>query len=84
MKTFMVEAFNNLCKITVADAHMKSTDLKILLCMYVYKIWMTSLRYCDSVFLWYCGHVSRSHDPDDIYLQSSLQSYSLMILSHIV
>ena len=25
MKTFVVETFNNLCKITVADAHMKST-----------------------------------------------------------
>ena len=27
MKTFVVEMFNNLYKITVADAHMKSTDL---------------------------------------------------------
>ena len=27
MKTFVVETFNNLCKITVADANMKSTDL---------------------------------------------------------
>ena len=27
MKTFVVEMFNNLCNITVADVHMKSTDL---------------------------------------------------------
>ena len=27
MKTFMVETFNNLYKITVADGHMKTTDL---------------------------------------------------------
>ena len=26
MKTFVVETFNNLFKITVTDAHMKSTD----------------------------------------------------------
>ena len=27
MKTFAVKTFNNLCKITVADAHMISNDL---------------------------------------------------------
>ena len=48
MKTFVVEMFNNLCKITVADVHMKSTDLMytcVCMCSTMYYIW-----YCLTIF----------------------------------
>ena len=102
MKTFMVEAFNNLCKITVADAHMKSTDLKVLLCMYIRYGWqalgIVTVSFFGTVVMW-VGHmilmtyVRKGNENHLIFwvptgpstrLQSSLQSYSLMILSHIV
>ena len=41
MKTFVVETFNNLCEITVADAQMKYTDLMYI---YVYVIVLAQRR----------------------------------------
>ena len=35
MKTFVIETFKNLYKITVADTHMKSTDLNIIWTVFI-------------------------------------------------